>query len=252
MTTATPKTAIVTGGSRGIGAAICRKAAAAGYNVVLTYNTDAAAADAVAADIRNAGVKALTVKADMAVEKDILGLFEEVDRQFGSLDLLVANAGGTGKICRVEDVTASALTELLAANVVGVFLCCREAVKRMSTRHGGRGGAIVTMSSRAAGLGGGGEWVHYAASKGAIDSLTFGLAREVAAEDIRVNAVAPGLIDTSIHAAAGAPDRVTRLAPLIPIPRAGEPEEVADVVMWLASDTSSYVTGAVIPVSGGR
>lgn len=243
---------IVTGGSKGIGSAICRAAGAAGYKVALTYKGDASGAEAVAREIEAAGGKALIVQADVANEADIIRLFETVDVAFGAPDVLVNNAGGVGKLGRVEAIEAAMLTELLAINVTGSFLCCREAVRRMSTKKGGRGGVIVNLSSLAATLGGAGEWVHYAATKGAIDSLTIGLAREVAGEGIRVVAVAPGLIETGLHAAAGAPDRLARLGPNVPIGRAGEPTEVADTVMWLASPAASYITAAIIPVGGGR
>ena len=252
MSNPAPRTMIVTGGSKGIGAAIARTAGAAGFRVALTYKEDGDGARAVALAIEQGGGEALTVKADVAREEDVLALFAAVDARFGPPDVLVNNAGGVGPLGRVEAIGAQALSEVLAVNVVGSFLCCREAVKRMSTRHGGKGGGIVNMSSRAAELGGAGEWVHYAATKGAVDSLTVGLAREVAAEGIRVNAVAPGLIATSLHAAAGAPDRLERLGPSIPLQRPGTAQEVAEVVMWLASPQSSYVTAAIIPVGGGR
>ena len=252
MSTSTQRTMIVTGGSKGIGAAIARAAGGAGFRVALSYKGDAAGAEEAAREVAAAGGEALTIKADVAREEDVLALFEQVDARFGAPDVLVNNAGGVGRLGRVEAIAASTLTEVMAVNVIGSFLCCREAIKRMSTRHGGRGGVIVNISSRAAGLGGAGEWVHYAASKGAVDSLTIGLAREVAAEGIRVNAVAPGLIATNLHAVAGAPDRLERLSPSIPMLRPGTAEEVADVVMWLASPASAYVTGAVIPVAGGR
>ncbi|GLK84756.1 SDR family oxidoreductase [Ancylobacter defluvii] len=252
MSAATPRTLIVTGGSKGIGAAIARAAGIAGFRVALSYKGDAAGAEQVARAIEAAGAEALIVKADVAQEADVLALFEAIDARFGPPDVLVNNAGGVGPLGRVEAIGASALAEVMAINVVGSFLCCREAVKRMSTRHGGHGGVIVNMSSRAAELGGAGEWVHYAASKGAVNSLTIGLAREVAAEGIRVNAVAPGLIATNLHAAAGAPDRLERLGPSIPMQRPGTAQEVADIVMWLASPASAYVTGAIVPVAGGR
>lgn len=245
-------TMIVTGGSKGIGAAVARAAGKAGYCVALSFKSDADGAEAVVRDIAAGGGEALAVRADMAVEDDILALFGAVDGRFGAPDVLVNNAGGVGPLCRVENVTGDAIAEVLAVNVTGTLLCCREAVKRMSTRRGGRGGAIINISSRAAVLGGAGEWVHYAASKGAVDSLTIGLAREVGAEGIRVNAVAPGLIETGLHAAAGAPDRLERLGPTAPLQRPGTAEEVAAAVMWLASPESAYVTGAVLPVSGGR
>ncbi|MDR6953052.1 NAD(P)-dependent dehydrogenase (short-subunit alcohol dehydrogenase family) [Ancylobacter sp. 3268] len=252
MSTATPRTLIVTGGSKGIGAAIAGAAGLAGFRVALSYKGDAAGAERVARGIEAAGAEALIVRADVAREADVLALFEAVDARFGPPDVLVNNAGGVGPLGRVEAIGAEALAEVMAINVLGSFLCCREAVKRMSTRHGGRGGVIVNMSSRAAELGGAGEWVHYAASKGAVNSLTIGLAREVAAEGIRVNAVAPGLIATNLHAAAGAPDRLERLGPSIPMQRPGTAGEVADIVMWLASPASAYVTGAIVPVAGGR
>ncbi|MCB4768754.1 SDR family oxidoreductase [Ancylobacter sp. Lp-2] len=252
MSDAAPRTLIVTGGSRGIGAAIARAAGRAGFRVALSYKGDAAGAGAVADAIAAAGGEALAVRADVAREEDVVALFAAVDTRFGPPDVLVNNAGGVGPLGRVEAITAATLAEVMAVNVTGSFLCCREAVTRMSTRHGGRGGVIVNMSSRAAELGGAGEWVHYAASKGAVDSLTIGLAREVATEGIRVNAVAPGLIATELHARAGAPDRLARLAPAIPMQRPGTAEEVADIVMWLASPASAYVTGAIVPVAGGR
>ncbi|MCS0496269.1 SDR family oxidoreductase [Ancylobacter sp. MQZ15Z-1] len=248
----TDRTMIVTGGSKGIGAAIARAAGAAGYRVALTYRSDAAGAESVARDVEKAGGEALVISADVAREEDVLALFSAVDATFGPPDVLVNNAGGVGPLGRLEAISAAALHDVLAINVVGSFLCCREAVRRMSTGKGGRGGTIVNMSSRAAELGGAGEWIHYAASKGAIDSLTAGLAREVAVEGIRVNAVAPGLIATDLHAAAGAPDRLARLGPAVPMQRPGTAEEVAAAVLWLASPASSYVTGAILPVSGGR
>ncbi|MBS7541860.1 SDR family oxidoreductase [Ancylobacter oerskovii] len=252
MSVVTPRTLIVTGGSKGIGAAIARAAGLAGFRVALSYKGDAAGAEQVARAVEGAGAEALIVKADVAREEDVLALFAAVDARFGAPDVLVNNAGGVGPLGRVDALSAQALAEVMAVNVIGSFLCCREAVRRMSTRHGGRGGVIVNMSSRAAALGGGGEWVHYAASKGAVDSLTIGLAREVAAEGIRVNAVAPGLIATDLHANAGAPDRLERLGPSIPMQRPGTAQEVADIVMWLASPASTYVTGAIVPVAGGR
>lgn len=249
---ASKQTMILTGASKGIGAAIARAAGVAGYRVAMTYRGDAAGAERVAREVADAGGEPLVVAADIAREDDVLRLFREVDAAFGIPDVLVNNAGGVGPLGRVEAITAAALQEVLAINVIGSFLCCREAVLRMSTKRGGRGGSIVNISSRAAALGGAGEWVHYAASKGAVDSLTAGLAREVATEGIRVNAVAPGMIATDLHAAAGAPDRLDRLAPSIPMQRPGTAEEVAAAVLWLASPDSGYVTGAVLPVSGGR
>jgi NAD(P)-dependent dehydrogenase (short-subunit alcohol dehydrogenase family) len=243
---------IVTGASRGIGAAVAVAAGRAGYDVAVNYGRDAAGAEAVAESVRAAGGAALTVSADMGTEAGVVSLFRAVDERFGAPDAVVCNAGITGPLGRVADLSEETMKSVLAVNVIGLALCCREAVRRMSTARGGRGGAIVTMSSRAAGLGGSGEWVHYGASKGAVDTFTIGLAKEVAGEGIRVNAVAPGLIATGLHEASGAPDRLTRLGPTVPIGRAGEPEEVADVVLWLASPGARYVTGAIVPVSGGR
>jgi NAD(P)-dependent dehydrogenase (short-subunit alcohol dehydrogenase family) len=242
---------IVTGGSRGIGAAVARLAAQRGYTVVVNYARDAAGAQGVVDEIRAAGGQASSVQADVAQEADVMRLFAEADK-LGSLAGLVNNGGIAGGLSRVDSLSAQTLKTVLAVNVEGPFLCSREAVKRLSTRHGGTGGAIVNMSSQAARIGGGGEWVHYAASKAAVDTLTIGLAREVADEGIRVNAVSPGLIDTEIHAANGAADRLTRLAPGVPMKRAGTADEVAESVLWLLSPASSYVTGAIVPVSGGR
>jgi len=243
---------IVTGGGRGIGAAIARLAGGHGYAVAVNYASDAAAAEAVVQDIRAAGGRAVAIAGDVASEAAILQLFETAETALGPLAVLVNNAGITGGFARVDAVEPAMLERVFAVNVVGAFLCAREAVRRLSTRSGGKGGSIVNISSRAAGIGGGGEWVHYAASKGAIDTLTLGLAREVAAEGIRVNAVSPGLIETELHAAAGAPDRVARLSAGVPIGRAGTAEEVAEAVLWLASDAAAYVTGTILAVSGGR
>ncbi|MSO85205.1 MAG: SDR family oxidoreductase [Rhodospirillales bacterium] len=243
--------AIVTGASRGIGAAIARLAGASGYAVAVNYAKDRKGAEAVAAEIERAGGSARAIRADVSVEADVVRLFAEADR-LGPLALLVNNAGVTGRLGRVDALTAEDLRAVFDVNIAGAFLCAREAVRRMSTRRGGAGGAIVNLSSRAAQIGGAGDWVHYAAAKGAIDTLTVGLAREVAAEGIRVNAVAPGLIATGLHAAAGAPDRVARMAPTVPMGRAGTPEEVAACVLWLASPEAAYVTGAILPVTGGR
>lgn len=239
---------IVTGGSRGIGAAIARMAGQRGYSVVVNYAAGAAEAAAVAAEIGDA----IAVQADVACESDVVRLFARAEQEFGAPAVLVNNAAIAGGFRRVEDVDEALLARVFAVNVTGAFLCAREAVKRMSTRRGGAGGSIVNISSRAAVLGSPGEWVHYAATKGALDTLTAGLAREVATEGIRVNGVAVGLIETGMHAAAGAPDRIERLAPTVPMQRAGTPEEVAEAVLWLASPAASYVTGAILAVSGAR
>jgi NAD(P)-dependent dehydrogenase (short-subunit alcohol dehydrogenase family) len=239
---------IITGGSRGIGAAVARMAASRGYDVVINYHSRADAAEAVAADVRGAKRRALAVQGDMASEADIMRLFATVDRELGPADALVNNAGIVSAYGRVDALDGAALALGLAVNVAGYFLCAREAVRRMSTRHGGRGGAIVNVSSRAATVGMPNEYVHYAASKGAVDSMTRGLALEVAAEGIRVNAVSPGLIDTDIQP----PGRVARVSPTVPIGRAGRPEEVAEAILWLLSPAASYVTGANLAVTGGR
>jgi NAD(P)-dependent dehydrogenase (short-subunit alcohol dehydrogenase family) len=243
---------LVTGGSRGIGAAIVRAAAAAGYEIALTYADDRAAAERVAAEVNGSGRRAVIVKADVAREEDVLAAYAAVDDAFGRLDALAINAGITGRFTRVDDIDPATLERVLAVNVTGAFLCAREAVRRMSTARGGSGGAIVVVSSRAAALGSPGEYVHYAASKAAVDTLTRGLAKEVAGEGIRVNAVAPGLIDTEIHARGGRPERVARIAPTIPMERIGAAGEVAAAVLWLLSAEASYVTGAILDVSGGR
>lgn len=247
-----PSTLIVTGASRGIGAAIATLAGSRGYSVAVNYTKGKAEADTVVAEITSGGGKAFAIQADVTREEDILRLFVESERELGPITALVNNAAITGGFARVEDVSASALEQVMSVNVVGALLCAREAVRRMSTRRGGRGGAIVNISSRAAKTGSAGEWVHYAASKGAIDSFTIGLAREVATEGIRVNAVAPGLIETGLHAANGAPDRLKRLASSIPMHRPGTPEEVAEAVLWLLSPAASYTTGAIVEVGGGR
>jgi len=243
---------LVTGGSRGIGAATARLAAARGYIVCLSYRSNAAAAAAVVADIERAGGEAVAVQADVASEADVLRLFATVDARPGRLAALVNNAGILERQTTLLHIDAGRLQRVLATNVIGSFLCAREAVRRMSTRLGGAGGAIVNVSSMAAKLGSPGEYVDYAASKGAIDSLTIGLAKEVAAEGIRVNAVRPGVIYTDIHASGGEPGRVDRVKGAVPMQRGGRPEEVARAILWLASDEASYSTGAFIDVSGGR
>lgn len=244
--------AIVTGGSRGIGAATARMAAARGYAICVNYRDNAGAAEAVVADITAAGGQAIAVKADIGIAAEVEALFDESEKRLGKTTALVNNAGIAGLASRVDESDPDSISEILRINVLGSILCARAAVKRMSTRHGGAGGGIVNLSSIAATLGSPGEYVWYAASKGAIDSLTIGLSREVAGEGIRVNAVAPGLIETEIHAASGMPDRLETMAPTLPMQRAGTPEEVAEAILWLLSDAASYVTGTVIKVNGGR
>ena len=239
---------IVTGGSRGIGAAICRKLAGDGYPVVVNYTARRDPAEAVVHEITAAGGRAVPIAADVAEEADVLRLFREARAQLGPLYGLVNNAGVLGGSNPFQDLTAAALQRTLAVNVVGSMLCAREAVRALSTKNGGAGGAIVNMASVASRLGGAGELVHYATSKGAIDTFTIGLAREVAAEGIRVNAVAPGLIDTEMNSA----DRQARIAPNIPIKRVGTAAEVAEAVGWLMNPAASYVTGTIVTVSGGR
>jgi NAD(P)-dependent dehydrogenase (short-subunit alcohol dehydrogenase family) len=248
----TAGTMIVTGGSRGIGLAVSHLAAARGYAVVVNYVTHAEAAAQAVAAIRASGGRALAVQADIGHEADVVRLFQAADRAFGGVSALVNNAGIACGFARVDEVTEEQLSRVFAVNVIGSFLCAREAVRRMSTRHGGRGGSIVSISSQAAKIGGAGEWVHYAATKGALDTFTLGLSREVAGEGIRVNAVAAGLIETDMHASEGAPDRAARMAPGIPMARAGQPLEVAEAVLWLSSPAASYVTGAIVAVAGGR
>ena len=244
-------TLVVTGGGRGIGAATARLAAQRGYAVCVNYLRDAGAAAKVVADIEAAGGEAVAVQGDVAAEADVKRLFAGAQR-LGAITGLVNNAGILERQGRLEDMSADRLARVFATNITGSFLCAREAVRLMSTRHGGRGGAIVNVSSMAARLGAPGEYVDYAASKGAIDTLTIGLAREVAGEGIRVNAVRPGVIRTDIHASGGEPGRVDRVKSLIPMKRGGEPDEVARAILWLLSDESSYSTGTFIDVSGGR
>ena len=246
------KVAIVTGGGRGLGAAISRVLAHDGYAVVVNYSDDETSAERTVNDIRAAGSRAIAVQADVSKEEDVLRMFRTAETEFGVPTVLVNNGGITGGFSRVEAISSGVVERVFAVNVIGAFLCCREAVKRMSTKHGGHGGVIVNLSSRAAQLGGSGEWVHYAATKGAIDTLTVGLAREVALEGIRVNAVAAGLIETDLHAAAGDPDRTARLSATIPMGRAGTVDDVAESVRWLVSPLAAYVTAAIVAVSGGR
>ncbi|MBV8623836.1 MAG: SDR family oxidoreductase [Herbaspirillum sp.] len=246
------KVIIVTGGSRGIGAATARLAGQRGYAVAVNYVSNRDAAEAVAAEIRAAGSRAITVAGDVAREEDVVKLFATVDRELGPVTALVNNAGVLDHQSRLDAMSAERINRVLIANITGSLLCAREAVKRMSTRHGGQGGAIVNLSSMAAKLGGPGEYVDYAASKGAIDAFTIGLAKEVANEGIRVNAVRPGLIYTDIHASGGEAGRVDRLKDAVPMKRGGTAEEVANAILWLLSDEASYATGTFIDISGGR
>ena len=243
---------LITGGSRGIGAATAILAAKRGYDVAFTYQSNATAANEVAEKIRATGRKALMLQADVAVEADVLSIFKQVDAQLGRLDALVNNAGILEKIMRLEQMDAARWQRVLGVNVIGSFLCAKEAVLRMSTRHGGKGGGIVNVSSVAARIGSPNEFVDYAAAKGAVDSMTIGLAKEVATENIRVNAVRPGLIYTEIHASAGEPGRVDRAKEGVPMNRGGNADEIAETILWLLSDQSSYVTGTTIDVAGGR
>jgi NAD(P)-dependent dehydrogenase (short-subunit alcohol dehydrogenase family) len=245
------KVVIITGGSRGIGRATALAAAARGYRVVVGYASNKAAADQVVSAIEARNGKAVAVKCDVASEADILALFKAADG-FGALGALVNNAGIVGPSQRVEDMSAERIQRMMAVNVTGSMLCAREAVKRMSTRHGGEGGVIVNLSSVAAKLGSPNTYVDYAASKGAVDSFTVGLGYEVAGEGIRVAAIRPGLIDTDIHASGGEPDRAHRLAHMVPMKRVGSADEIANAIVWLMSDEASYVTSAILDVSGGR
>jgi len=243
---------LITGASRGIGAATARLAAQQGYALCLNYHQRADAANAVLEQVRGLGVTAIAVQADVADETQVLHMFDIIDREFGRLDVLVNNAGMLEQQMRLEQMDAARWSRVLGANVIGSFLCAREAIRRMSTRHGGEGGAIVNLSSVAARLGAPGEYIDYAAAKGAIDSMTLGLAKEVASEGIRVNAVRPGVIHTEIHAAGGEPDRVERVKASVPMGRGGQAEEIAEAILWLASEQASYTSGALLDVAGGR
>lgn len=243
---------LVTGGSRGIGAATALMAAARGWRVALSYKGNARAAEAVVAQIRAAGGEAIAVQADVSVEADVLRLFSTVDEQLGTLASLVNNAGMLEQQMRLDQMALDRWQRVFEANVFGSFLCARQAVLRMSTKHGGSGGNIVNLSSAASRIGSPNEFIDYAAAKGAIDSMTIGLAKEVAAEGIRVNAVRPGLIYTDIHALAGEPGRVDRAKAGVPMQRGGTAEEVAEAVLWLASEQASYVTGTLLDATGGR
>jgi NAD(P)-dependent dehydrogenase (short-subunit alcohol dehydrogenase family) len=245
------KIALITGGGRGIGAATAKLAAQRGFAVAVNYRTRAGDAEKVVAAIRQGGGKAIAVQADTALDTDVVRLFKTVDRELGTLTALVNNAGATGGVRLVQDADAAQLEELFRVNVIGCFLCAREAIRRMSTQFGGSGGSIVNVSSKAATIGGGGEWIHYAASKGALDTFTIGLTREVGAQGIRVNAVRPGMIETELQAQ-GLPGRVEKAVASVPMLRAGSAQEVAEAIVWLMSDAASYVHGAFLDVSGGR
>jgi len=246
------RTIVITGASRGIGAATAVLAATSGYDVCVNYRSDEAAARRVVSRIENTGRRAVAIQADVANEADVIRLFETVDRQLGRVDALVNNAGVLETQMRLDAMSGERLQRIFMTNVVGSMLCAREAVKRMSVRHHGSGGAIVNLSSAAARLGSPDEYVEYAASKGAIDTFTIGLAKEVAADGIRVNAVRPGLIHTDMHASGGEPERIARLQATVPMQRGGTAEEVAHAILWLLSDEAAYVNGAILDVSGGR
>lgn len=243
---------LITGASRGIGAATALQAARAGYAVAVNYTANSLAADEVVRQIRQGGGTAITVQADVAEESQVMAMFEKVDAKLGRLTALVNNAGVVDRTERVDGMSVARLKRMFDVNVIGAMVCAREAVKRMSTRYGGPGGAIVNVSSVAARLGGPGQYVDYAAAKGAIDTFTLGLAKEVATEGIRVNAVRPGIIETDIHASGGLPDRARTMAPQVPMQRAGSADEVAQSIVWLLGSGSSYTTGALLDISGGR
>ena len=246
------KTILITGAGRGIGAATARLAAERGYSVCINYHKNATAAELLVQEIESKGGSAFAVRADVSVEPEVVNLFEQVDRALGPLNALVNNAGIVERQMRLDQMNTDRLQRIFATNVTASFLCAREAVRRMSTRHGGKGGAIVNVSSMAAQLGAPGEYIDYAATKAAVDALTTGLAKEVASEGIRVNAVRPGIIHTEIHASGGEPDRVERVKDSIPMKRGGLAQEVANAILWLVSDEASYCAGAFLNVSGGR
>jgi len=246
------KVLIITGGSRGIGAATARLAATQDYAICINYLKNKKAATAIVDEITSNGGRAIAVAADVAKESDVINMFQTVDQKLGTVTSLVNNAGILETQCRVDEITADRINRIFSVNVTGSFLCCREAIRRMSSRHEGRGGAIVNVSSAASRLGSPGEYVDYAASKGAVDSLTIGLSKEVAAENIRVNAVRPAFIYTDIHASGGEPNRVDRVQESIPMKRGGQPEEVASTILWLLSEEASYVTGTFVDLSGGK
>ena len=246
------KVLLITGGSRGIGAATALLASKEGYAVAVNFRANSLAADEVVRQIQANGGKAMAVQADVAIEADIMAMFETVDLKFGALSALVNNAGVVDAASRVDAMSGERLKRMFDINVIGSMICAREAVRRMSTKHGGKGGAIVNVSSIAASLGAAGQYVDYAASKGAIDTFTVGLGREVAAEGIRVNAVRPGVIDTEIHASGGQPDRAKTLASMLPMQRPGTAQEVAQAIVWLLSDQASYTTSSLLDISGGR
>ena len=246
------KIILITGGSRGIGAATARLAAQRDYAVAISYVSNKTAADSVVNEIIFAGGKAFAAQADVANESDVMKMFQQVDQTYGRLTALVNNAGILEVQSRIEGMSAERLNRIFATNITGSFVCAREAIKRMSTKYGGAGGAIVNMSSAASRIGSPGEYVDYAASKGAIDTFTLGLSKEVASEGIRVNAVRPGVIYTDIHASGGEPGRVDRVKSSVPMQRGGTAEEVAQAIIWLLSDEASYTTGAIVDVTGGR
>jgi NAD(P)-dependent dehydrogenase (short-subunit alcohol dehydrogenase family) len=252
LTTSMPKTLLITGASRGIGAATALLAASQGWQVAVNYAANSLAADGVVRQIRAAGGVAIAVQAGVSIEKDVLRLFETVDAKLGRLDGLVNNAGVVDMAQRVDEMSVARLERMWATNITSSFVCAREAVRRMSTKHGGSGGVVVNISSVASRLGSPAQYVDYAASKAAIDTFTVGLAKEVATEGIRVNGVRPGIIETDIHASGGEPDRAARMAVHVPMQRAGSADEIAQAVVWLLSDAASYTTGAILDVSGGR